>query len=142
MATDNMPQEPDAAADQPPILYKEEEKQLAMACHASALVGVLMIGLGMWICPLLLWVLRKDTSAVVAYHAKEALNFQLNVLAVIFLPLVFGLMLSNAVPFLATIFLMVYAAGVLYGGAMAVIVGIKASDGTNMRYPTVIKVIR
>lgn len=148
MAMGDMPQEPvggataPAGPDQPPPLYTEDDRQTAMFCHASALAGVLAVGTAMWVGPLLFWMMKKDTSPIVAFHAREALNFQLNVLGYIFFPLVLGLMLSGSVSWLATILLILFALGVLYGGAMAVIVGMKASDGQWMPYPGVIKIIR
>lgn len=143
MATGNVPQEPVAAGgEQPPPLYTDDDKQLAMFCHASALGGVLAIGTCMWVGPLLLWLMKKETSPVVAFHAKEALNFQLNVLGYVFVPLVLGLMLSGTVGWLAVIFFILFFLAVLYGGAMAVIVGMKASEGNYMPYPGVIKIVK
>lgn len=134
----DMPQEA-AGDDQPPVLYTEDDKQTAMFCHASALAGVLAVGTAMWIGPLLIWMMKKDTSKVVAFHAREALNFQLTVLGIIIIPLVLGLIIGGAI---GTILLILFALGVLYGGAMAVIVGMKASDGNYMPYPTSLKLIR
>lgn len=142
MASD-MPQEPAAppaeGGDQPPPLYTEDDKQTAMFCHASALAGVLAVGTAMWVGPLLIWMMKKDTSNVVAFHAKEALNFQLNLLIPIVLLLFAGLLIGGAIGmFLLVLYVLVFG----YGGVMAVIVGMKASDGNYLAYPTVIKLIQ
>jgi uncharacterized Tic20 family protein len=54
----------------------EEEKTLAMVCHLLAIFTG-------FIGPLILWLAKKDSSAFVAHHGREALNFQLTLLIVI-----------------------------------------------------------
>jgi uncharacterized Tic20 family protein len=56
-------------------LPSEEEKSLAMLCH------ILAIFTG-FLGPLILWLVKKDNSAFLAHHGREALNFQLTVLIV------------------------------------------------------------
>ena len=125
---------PPVGGEGPPLLATDDDKQLAMFCHASALAGVLAIGLGMWVGPLILWMSKKETSPVAAYHAGEALNFQLNILVVI--------LLTASLAFINSFFLILPAAAVLYAGAMAVIVGMKASEGIAFPYPKLIRVIK
>lgn len=50
-----------------------EEKSLGMLCH---LLGILTGFLG----PLIVWLVKKDSSAFVDHHGREALNFQLTLL--------------------------------------------------------------
>src|SRR5580704_14781621 len=57
-----------------------EEKQWGMFCHMSALAGLVIGGL-LIVGPLICWLIKKDTSRFVDYHGKEALNFQINILA-------------------------------------------------------------
>ncbi len=53
----------------------EEDKSLAMLCHLLAIFTG-------FIGPLILWLVKKDSSAFVAHHGREALNFQLTLLIV------------------------------------------------------------
>lgn len=53
----------------------EEERTLGMLCH---LLSLLTGFLG----PLILWLVKKDSSRFVDHHGREALNFQLTVLLV------------------------------------------------------------
>ena len=56
-----------------------EERNWAVACHLSALAG-LMFPLGSVLGPLVVWLLGRDRSAFVDAQGKEALNFQLTML--------------------------------------------------------------
>jgi len=56
-----------------------EERNWAVACHLSALAG-LVFPLGSVVGPLIAWLLGRDRSAFVDAHGKEALNFQLTML--------------------------------------------------------------
>ena len=53
----------------------EEDKSLAMLCH------LLVIFTG-FIGPLILWLVKKDSSAFVGHHGREALNFQITLMLV------------------------------------------------------------
>ena len=53
----------------------EEDKSLAMLCH---LLGIFTGFIG----PLILWLVKKDSSAFVGHHGREALNFQITLMLV------------------------------------------------------------
>jgi uncharacterized protein len=53
----------------------EEERTLGMLCH---LLGILTGFLG----PLILWLVKKDSSRYVDHHGRESLNFQLTLMLV------------------------------------------------------------
>ncbi len=63
----------------PPIpayqVISEEDKSLAMLCH---LLGIFTGFIG----PLILWLVKKDSSAFVGHHGREALNFQITLMLV------------------------------------------------------------
>jgi uncharacterized Tic20 family protein len=63
----------------PPIppyqTFTEEDKSLAMLCH---LLGIFTGFIG----PLILWLVKKDSSAFVGHHGREALNFQITLMLV------------------------------------------------------------
>lgn len=52
-----------------------EERSLAMLCH---LLGIFTGFVG----PLILWLVKKDSSTFVGHHGREALNFQLTLMIV------------------------------------------------------------
>src|SRR5215813_3958508 len=58
----------------------ETERTWGMLAHLSALVGLVMPLIGIVLGPLVVWLLRRDQSAFVEAHAKEALNFNITVL--------------------------------------------------------------
>jgi uncharacterized Tic20 family protein len=63
----------------PPIpaaqTISDEDKSLAMLCH---LLGIFTGFIG----PLILWLVKKDSSAFVGHHGREALNFQITLMLV------------------------------------------------------------
>lgn len=60
-------------AGTPPPLVTEEDRTLALLCH---LLGIFTGFLG----PLILWLVKKDSSAFLDHHGREALNFQITLL--------------------------------------------------------------
>jgi uncharacterized Tic20 family protein len=58
----------------------------AMLCHLSALVGFILLPfLGALAFPLLIWVLKKDTSLFVVKNARSVINFVLSLLLYTFI---------------------------------------------------------
>ncbi len=53
-----------------------DEKTIAILSHLLTLVAG-------FVAPLIIYLIKKDESSFVAYHAKESLNFQITVLIVI-----------------------------------------------------------
>ena len=50
------------------------EKQYAMFIHLAQFAGVIVPGLG-WILPLVLWLVKKDTSAYIDANGKIVMNW-------------------------------------------------------------------
>jgi hypothetical protein len=109
-----------------------EERQWAMFTHLSALAGF-VIPFGNIIGPLVLWQIKKDQSAYIDYHGKEAVNFQISMtiyLAISFI-LVFvlvGILLLAVLGILTIVFL--------------VIAAIKANEGDYYVYPITMRFIK
>lgn len=53
-----------------------DEKNLAMLVHLVPLTGFILPGLNL-VVPLVLWLLKRDTSPFLGDHAREELNFQI-----------------------------------------------------------------
>src|SRR5580765_4436429 len=66
----------------------KDEKTLALLAHILTLVAPILA-------PLIIYLVKKDESKSVAYHAKEALNFQITifVIVIIFIITLIGILL-------------------------------------------------
>lgn len=114
------------------ITPSKDERNWAMFCHLSALVGFI-IPLGSILGPLVLWLMKKDEMPMVAEHGRKALNFQLTMLLAyivcfMLLFVVVGVILLPIVCIFAFI--------------MVVIAAIKASDGKSFDYPLSINFVK
>ena len=103
-----------------------EDRTLAMLTHLSPLVGLGVIA------PLVVWLLKRDTSPFVADQAKEALNFHITTLLAIAASVVLMIVLIGIVT--------VIAVG-LGATVLAVVAGIRALDGETYRYPFTLRLI-
>ncbi len=111
----------------------ENERTWGMLAHLSALTGVVVWLLGCIIGPLIVWIVRRDQSAFVAEHAREALNFNITVvlaaLACMVLMMVFvGFILGTALFVVWLVFTLIAA--------------IKASEGEHYRYPFSLRLVK
>jgi uncharacterized Tic20 family protein len=91
-----------------------DEKTMGLLAH---LLGIFTCFIG----PLIIWLIKKDTSPYVDAQGKESLNFQLSILIYCFVTC--GL------------------AGI-FGLIMAIIASIKANEGIVYRYPLAIRFIK
>lgn len=57
----------------PPVVITDDDRMMAMLCHLLAIFTG-------FVGPLILWIVKKDSSPFVAHHGKEALNFQITLL--------------------------------------------------------------
>jgi len=117
----------------PAGMPSENERTWAMLAHLAALAGIVVWLFGAVLGPLAVWLARRDQSAFVAEHAREALNFNITVvLAAILcglLMLVFiGVLLACAL-FIAWLVLTLIAA-------------IRASEGQHYRYPVSLRLVK
>lgn len=111
----------------------ESERTWGMLAHLSALAGVVVWLLGCVLGPLIVWLSRRDQSAFVAEHAREALNFNITVvlaaLVCLALMLVFVGFILGAALFIAWLVFTLTAA-------------IKASEGEHYRYPFSLRLVK
>ncbi|MDC8012188.1 DUF4870 domain-containing protein [Tahibacter soli] len=120
-----------------------DEKQWAMLAHLSALVGGLLTGWaggwGVFVGPLAVWLLKKDTMPFVDDQGKEALNFNITVALVcvgllLFSVITIGIGLIVAIP--AWLVLCI-------AWLVATVVGaLKASEGMAYRYPLTLRLVK
>lgn len=121
----------------------QQERQWAMFAHLSALAGGLLTsavgGWGMFLGPLVIWLMKKDEMPFVADQAKEALNFNITVAAILLILTVLGfatLMIG---------FILILPIMILIGLAALVFIilaAVKANEGVAYRYPLTIRLIK
>lgn len=100
-----------------------DEKTLALLSHIITFVFPI---LG----PLVIYLIKKDESEFVAYHAKESLNFQITIFIIcllLFITIV-GLLL-------------IWAAGIVFA-ILIIVATIRASEGKLYKYPFCIRLIK
>ena len=66
-------------ADQLHFSPTNDERNLAIIAHLSGCIGILGAGLVGFVGPLVIYLLKKDSSPYLEVQAKEALNFQITI---------------------------------------------------------------
>lgn len=108
-------------------------RKWAMLCHLTALVGLIGNGIGFLLGPLIVWLIKKEEHPFIDEQGKEAVNFQITMLAA---AVVSGLLILVLIGVVLI---------VLVGLAMVVfpIIGaIKANEGKHYRYPFTFRLIQ
>ena len=120
-----------------------EEKQWALFAHLSAILGAIVtghiFGIGCFLGPLIIWLIKRDTMPFVADQGKEALNFNIT-LAIVGAALFLVVLLTFGIGILITLpaFLLVG----LYALVFTIIASIKASEGVAYRYPITLRLVK
>ena len=106
----------------------QSDRALSAIAHLSSLVSFGLIA------PIVIYFLKRDESAFVAHHAKEAINFHITVIlaCVLSIPLMvaFGL---GLITLLVTVF-----GALIYG----VIAAVRALDGEYYEYPYTLRLVK
>lgn len=100
-----------------------DEKTMAILAHVLTIVAA-------FLAPLTIYLIKKDESAYVAHHAKEALNFQITVLIVVIL-------LCISIIGILLLWLVGIASFIL-----VIVAAVKASEGVYYRYPFCLRLIK
>lgn len=118
----------------------QEERQWAMFGHLSSLLGALVTGgLGIFIGPLVIWLIKKETMPFVDDQGKEALNFNIT-FAILGVALLILTVITFGIGALLT--LPVGLAAAVAWLVLTVIAAIKASEGVSYRYPLTLRLIK
>jgi uncharacterized protein len=110
----------------------QEERTWGMLAHLSAFAG-LLIPLGFFIGPLVIWLTRREQSPFVDDQGREALNFNISVLL--------AGVVCGALVFVFIGFLLIIALGI-YWIIMTIVAGIKAGEGVRYRYPLILRLVK
>lgn len=120
-----------------------EERQWAMFAHLSALAGGLVSswlgGIGVFIGPLVIWLVKREEMPFVDDQGKEALNFNITFAAVAFLLFILGIV-TLGIGFIITLPLLIVV-GVAWL-VFTIIAAIQANEGKAYRYPVTVRLIK
>lgn len=100
-----------------------DEKTLAILSHILTLIAPILA-------PLIIYLIKKDESKFVAFHAKESLNFQITIMII-----VIGLMITIVG------ILLIWIVGIA-ALVFVIMATIKASEGKLYKYPLSIRLIK
>jgi len=110
-----------------------DARQWAMICHLIALSGLLGNGIGFLIGPLVVWLIKREDHPFIDKQGKEAVNFQITMLIVLFIAVilclvVIGFLFLFIIPLVMTIF--------------PIIAAVRANRGEDYSYPFSIRFIK
>lgn len=127
-------------APAPVPMLESEARTWAMLAHIIAAGASLMsAGTIAFVAPLVIWLLYKDRSALVAYHGKQNLNLQITVLVCGAAAVVLGLV-TIGIGFIIT--LPLWGLYALYALIISIVAGVKAYNGEYYQIPMVIRFIK
>lgn len=110
--------------DESPMLPPtSDEKTLALLAHVLTFVFPILA-------PLIIYLVKKDESTYVAYHAKESLNFQITMFIICF---------ALVITFVGILLLI--PVGIVYT-ILIIVATIRASEGKLYKYPFAIRLIK
>jgi uncharacterized Tic20 family protein len=119
-------------ATEPTGVPTQDERTWGMVAHLAAL-GFFIVPFGNIIGPLVVWLAKRDHSAFVAMHAKEALNFNITIL----------------IGGLVCLVLLAFSIGILFGAllfvfwlVLTIIAALKANEGAAYRYPFTLRLVK
>jgi len=105
-----------------------EERNLAIIAHLSGCFGIFAGGLIGFVGPLVIYLLKKDSSPYVEFQAKEALNFQITIFLI---ALVSGALIAISCGALLPLIVAPMVLQLVFG----IIAALAVRDGANYRYP-------
>lgn len=121
-----------AGPDASGVASAKGERTYAMFCHLGALSGF-VVPFGNIIVPLVLWLVKKDSSPFIDFNGRESLNFQISML-------IYSLV--SAVLILVVIGLFLLAGLWIFNLVIVIIAGVRAENGEQFRYPLTIRFIK
>lgn len=110
---------------EPTIMVTEDEKLFGLLIHLLGIFG--------FIPPLVIWLLKRESSTFIDEHGKEAVNAQISVI------------IYSVVAFILSIILIgfiLYAAIGITFLVILILASIKAYNGEYYKYPLIIRFIK
>lgn len=125
------PPPPFGIPPEPPKPVSQDESTFAMLLHLSPLLGYLIpIPAANIVCPLVMWLIKKDESPFIDEQGKESLNFQITITLALLVSAVLIVILIGVV--LIPVVLVIQ---ILY----CVLAAMAAKEGQPYRYPLTIR---
>jgi uncharacterized Tic20 family protein len=121
-----MPEDLLGTQETPVIIPTSDEKTLALLAHILTFVFP-------FIAPLIIYLVKKDESSFVAYHAKESLNFQITLF-------ILGVIFCILIVVIIGIFLL-WIEGIA-ATVLIIVATIRAAEGKLYKYPFCIRLIK
>ncbi len=114
------------------ISEKKQDSQLLYLMHLSQLLN-LVTGMGGFIVPLIIWLVKRDEIENLDYEGKEILNFQISIF----------------IYFILSSIMIVFLVGFVFIGFVTIVAIVtpilqanKSKAGEEVRYPLTIRFIR
>ncbi|MFA5863558.1 MAG: DUF4870 domain-containing protein [Phycisphaerae bacterium] len=109
-----------------------EEKMWAMLCHLAGF-AIFIPPVGHVLAPLVLWLMKKGSSAFIDDHGKEALNFQISITIYMAIS---GLLVCILIGIPLVLAVLIFDIVMMINAANA------ASNGQRYRYPYLFRFIK
>jgi uncharacterized Tic20 family protein len=127
------PQDPYAAPHETPPVDSghaptSDVRNLALIAHLSGCAGIVAGGLVGFVGPLIIYLMKKDTSPYVESQAKEALNFQITLFLISVVSVILTAVSCGA---LFPVIFVPMVLQVVFG----IIAALAVRDGVEYRYP-------
>jgi uncharacterized protein len=103
-----------------------DDRNIALLVHLGTLFGVFLV-------PLIVWLVKKDESEFVAEHAKESLNFQISLILYI---------MASAILVFIIIGIFLLFAIIILSLVTVILASVAASKGEMYKYPLCIRFIK
>ena len=118
-------------------VVKSQERTWEIFTHLSSLSMLVGVPFGNILGPLVIWLIKRDSSPSIDAHGKEALNFQISVMLylIIATAVTVGLMLILVGFLLLPLLLVAVIVVPILDIIFVVIAAVKASNGELYRYP-------
>lgn len=117
----------------------QDSRNWAMGVHVTALAGGFIGGIGSWVGPLIIWLIRREQDPFVADHAREGLNFNITIMILVAV----GFLLSILT--LGLGLLIIVPAGLVIAVlwlVWTIQATVAASRGEPYRYPLSLRLVR
>jgi len=111
----------------------QQDKTFGMLCHLLGLAVYVFWLFGNILGPLIMWLVKKDTSEFVDDQGKESLNFQISI--------TIYCLAAGVLSFVVIGIPLLFAIGI-FDTVMIIIAAVQANNGVRYRYPLCIRFIK
>jgi uncharacterized Tic20 family protein len=116
-----------------PMGLSSEDRNLSVLAHLGGFFGLLLVPVGGNIlAPLILWLIKRDSSPFIEEHARESINFQIT--------MTIAWLITGALMFVVIGFLILPILAVT-DLVLVVLAAIQASRGEHYRYPFALRLL-